>query len=215
MNLRIADRYRSYALGVKVLGIERSLARFLEQLDQKLPPDASILDVACGTGMIGLTLIARCPRGTLVATDLNRDLLEAARQNALEHGVNGHRLMLGVSDISQPDVVAPLNGTSNSVTLEQFDVVATGAAIGYSRDREHTIETLLKMVKPGGCFLNIEMNETFIGKATSRRYHYPQLTHAQLDRVAAREGFVVTEVPIRTFPARLTRTCYIARRNKM
>lgn len=211
MNVRDAALYRSYALGMKLLGFERSIAAFLRTLDLHLPADASILDVGCGTGIIGLTLLRRFPQASLIATDLNPALLEQVRRNAVAQGVEG-RIRLGVSDISQPDVLTPLDGSTAGPRLTAFDMVATGAVIGYSRDQERTIDGLLEMVRPDGYFLNIEMNETLVGRLTSRRYRYRVIPLSRMQQALARGGFDVVRIPVGTFPARLTRTCFLARR---
>jgi 2-polyprenyl-3-methyl-5-hydroxy-6-metoxy-1,4-benzoquinol methylase len=210
--MRIAALYRTYAFGIKLFGFERSLARFLRQIDMPLPPGAALLEVGCATGIMGLTLMQRSAGSTLVATDLHRDLLDEVRLNAMAHGIDPARLTLGVSDISHPEVATSLNGSPVSLAQRTFDVVVTGAVIGYARDEEQSLHTLLDMVKPGGYFLNIEMNENFIGRTTSRRYHYPVMPLAQMEQIITRHGFNVRRIPVRTFPARLTRICYLARK---
>ena len=99
---------------------------------------------------MGLTLMSRAPQSTLVATDLHTDLLEDARQNAIAHGVDPARITIGVSDVSHPEDVRSLNGSAVHMTARRFDIVATGAVIGYARDEERSLMTLLDMVKPGG-----------------------------------------------------------------
>jgi demethylmenaquinone methyltransferase/2-methoxy-6-polyprenyl-1,4-benzoquinol methylase len=210
--MRLAALYRTYAFGVKLLGFERGLARFLTRLDLQLPPDAAVLDVGCATGIMGLTLMKRASRSTLVATDVNRDLLEEARLNAIAHGIDRSRVTLGVSDVSRPEVVTRLDGMPLSLTPGMFDIVATGAVVGYARDQERSLHTLLDLIKPGGYFLNVEMDETVIGRLVSRRYHYPVMPLARMEHLIAGHGFTVTRVPVKTFPPRLTRTCYVARR---
>ena len=204
--------YSTYAFLIKLFGFERSIARFLEQLDLALPADAAILDVGCGTAIIGLSLMSRAPRSTLVATDLNQDLLEEARQNAIAHDIDPARLTIGVSDISHPEIVKSLDGSPVAMTGRTFDIVATGAVIGYARDEERALVTLLDMVKPRGYFLNIEMDERPIGRMTSKRYHYPVMPLSRMEELIAGRGFEITRLQVRTFPARLTRMCFLARR---
>ncbi len=204
--------YASYALGMKALGFERSISSFIESLDLDHPNDARILDVGCGTGIIGLTLMQDRPESTLVATDLNSDLLHQTRLNAKERGINESRITLGISDITNPREAKSINIPSKQLNIEKFDIVSTGAAIGYSQNQENTLKILLNMVKPNGYFINIEMNEQFFGRITSRKYCYPIIPLSDMKEIIENAGFTVTSIPVDRFPARLTRTCYIARR---
>jgi len=188
---------------MKLLGFERSIADAVSQLDLRLPPEASILDAGCGTGVIGLALMRHSARSTLVATDMSPELLQHAKRNAAAQGIDERRVRLGVSDISRPGVVAPVEG-SGTLPIEAFDVVATGAVIGYARDQEDALHALLDLVKTDGCFL--------AGRLTSRRYRYSSMPLSRMERVIERKGFDVTRMPVKTFPARLTRTCLVARR---
>jgi len=204
--------YRSYALSMKVLGFEKSISRFVGNLGLDHPKDAAILDVGCGTGIIGIALMKDRPKSTLVATDVSDSLLEQTKRNAVEQGIDESRVTLGLSDISTPEIVKPVNGPAKDLVLKSFDVVSTGAAIGYASDQVRTIKTLLSMVKPGGWFVNIEMNEKLFGRHTARRYNYAMMPLSRMERVVADSGFEISRIPIRDFPARLTRVGYIARK---
>ena len=67
--------YTLYSLGIKVFGFKRSISQFVEGLNLDHPSDAKILDVGCGTGVIGLALMKNRQDSILVATDLNTDFL--------------------------------------------------------------------------------------------------------------------------------------------
>ena len=204
--------YASYALGMKVLGFERSISSFIESLNLEYPQNAAIIDVGCGTGIIGLTLMKNHHDSQLVATDLNKDLLKQTGKNAETMNIVKSRISLGISDISTPKEATSIEPDTNKIEIKEFDIVSTGAAIGYSQNQESTIHTLLKMVKPNGFFINIEMNENFFGRVTSKKYHYPIIPLSSMEKIIRQAGFEVTSIPVTSFPARLTRTCLIARR---
>lgn len=206
--------YASYALGMKALGFERSISSFIDALNLDYPNDAEIIDVGCGTGIIGLTLMNNHSMSTLIATDLNEDLLKQTRSNADERGINNSRIILGVSDISDPKKAWSVEEQDKQLTINEFDIVSTGAAIGYSQNQEDSIKILLNMVKPKGYFINIEMNEHFFGRATSKKYHYPIMPLLNMKKIIEDYGFTVTSIPVNKFPAQLTRTCLIARRKE-
>ncbi|MDM8566753.1 methyltransferase domain-containing protein [Candidatus Halobeggiatoa sp. HSG11] len=204
--------YGSYAFGMKILGFERSISNFILSLNLEYPSDSKILDVGCGTGIIGLTLMNERPNSTLIATDLNSDLLLRTKQNAKKMGIEESRITLGMSDISQPNKAKSITNPSTFLEIDKFDIVSIGATIGYSKSQETTITTLLDMVKHNGYFINIEMNENLIGKLVSKKYCYPILPLSKMENIIKSCGFNVTSVPISTFPANLTRVCYIARK---
>jgi len=204
--------YSSYAFGMKILGFERSISNFILGLNLDYPNDATILDVGCGTGIIGLTLMQGHSDSTLISTDLNSELLLQTKRNAQKMGIEESRITLGISDITQPNKAKSITSPSTFLEIGDFDVISTGAAIGYSKSQEATIITLLDMVKPNGYFINIEMNENLIGKLISKKYCYPILPLSKMEKIIKNRGFNVTSVPVSIFPANLTRTCYIARK---
>jgi ubiquinone/menaquinone biosynthesis C-methylase UbiE len=53
----------------------------------QLRPDATVLDIAAGTGEPGLTAAARVPQGRVVVTDLSEQMLLVAAENAARRGV--------------------------------------------------------------------------------------------------------------------------------
>ncbi len=58
-------------------------------LAQPLPPDASILDVGAGCGVIALTLAAERGQSTVTAIDISEEALNLARENARDLGLEG------------------------------------------------------------------------------------------------------------------------------
>ncbi len=46
-----------------------------------------ILDLGTGTGIIGITLVLELLEGQIVASDVSKQALEVARENAIQHGV--------------------------------------------------------------------------------------------------------------------------------
>jgi release factor glutamine methyltransferase len=75
-----------------------------------LPAQATVLDLATGSGCIAVTLAAERPGWRLVASDLSLGALAVARRNAHRHGV-AHRLRLAAADLS------------SGLALERFDLV--------------------------------------------------------------------------------------------
>lgn len=77
-------------------------------LARELPPTATVLDMGCGSGVLGLTLAAERPDWQVTLADLSPDALALARDNAEA---------LGVSNITfaQSDLFAGLTGSFDGI----------------------------------------------------------------------------------------------------
>lgn len=217
------DLYKSshtYDFFIRLLGYERSIDRFLRGLDLACPPSCRILDVGCGTGLLGLHFLDRFPQATLLATDLEPNFLRATAKNALRRELSQDRISLAVSDISDPRRVSALDGhagepAESELAESSFDLICMGAVVGYASDTESSIRDLLRLLVPGGCLVNLEMNESLMGRFVSQRYHYDNLPIERICAIMREEGCVVSTkaFSMNHFPAKMTRTAIIARRN--
>jgi methylase of polypeptide subunit release factors len=105
---------RLYGALLRLLGYERGISRFLDRLPLERPQDCRILDVACGSGVVGLQLMQRFSRSTLLATDLQKSFLQETRANAVQRGIDLTRLTVGTSDLSEPTKVKCPDGTERT-----------------------------------------------------------------------------------------------------
>ncbi len=206
--------YALYGVWMKLFGFERSISSFVEKLEISCSNEADILDVGCGTGVVGLSLAKNIPKSKLLLTDLNSSLLIQAISNAQKAGIFNARITTGISDISMPRKIKLADDSEICLQENKFDVVSVGAAIGYSKDQENTIIELLSLVKKGGYFLNIEMNDGYIGSLVSSRYKYPIIPIHKMQRIITSQGFSLIDVPlsINYFPANFTRKCMLAKK---
>jgi len=99
-----------------------------------LPPGARFLDLGTGTGCIPISILANRPDTTGVASDLNAEALDMARNNAGRHGVQW-RL-----DFAQGDWFAALPAASGE---KSFDLIVSNPPYIVSA----VIETLAREVK--------------------------------------------------------------------
>ncbi len=202
-----------YATFLKLLGYERGIRSFIDRLVLDCPKGSRILDIGCGSGIVGLRLMERLPGSTLLATDLEKNFLKETLSNARERNIDERRITVGLSDVSDPEQVTLLNGSSLVLQDHSFDIVAVGGVLGYSRDQVATMKALMRLIKPGGYLVDLEMNEQPIGKIISTWYNCRPVPSSIMIRTIENEGNNVTVIPfgVRDFPANLTRVGIVAR----
>jgi len=115
--------------------------RAVEALDNA--PDASLIDLCCGTGALTRDAAAKAPRGRVVGIDFTPQMLEIARANT----------------------------TAPNVTYREGDVLALpfadgefdGATMGFSMRNVVDIAACLRetarVLKPGAPFVNLEVSK--------------------------------------------------------
>ncbi len=81
---RIAEKYAATPVGNP-----EAYARTLDRVRHWLPPDASVLEIGCGTGSTALTLSDAA--GRILATDISAQMLRIARQKAQAQDVQNVR----------------------------------------------------------------------------------------------------------------------------
>jgi ubiquinone/menaquinone biosynthesis C-methylase UbiE len=111
---------------------ERTVARLV------LSPGARVLDVCCGTGASALHAArAVGESGSVVGVDLSEPLLALARQKAREQRLDN--VLFRAGDMGQLDLPD-----------ESFDAVVIVFGIFFAPDMALQIETLARLVRPGG-----------------------------------------------------------------
>ena len=115
--------------------------RAVEALDNA--PDASLIDLCCGTGALTRDAAAKAPRGRVVGIDFTPQMLEIARANT----------------------------TAPNVTYREGDVLALpfadgefdGATMGFSMrnvvDVGACLREVARVLKPGAVFVNLEVSK--------------------------------------------------------
>lgn len=211
---KIYKESKLYSAFMKILGFERGIGRFIDELDLSCPNRGRILDAGCGSGIIGLELLKRFPASTLLATDIEKNFLNETIQNSRNANVEDKRVSVGTSDINIPRTVLFSDGSEVILEKNSFDIVSVGAALGYSKDRKAAMKELLSLIKPGGCFIDIDMNDGIIAKIVSSNYHYKTTTLEEMKKIIEGEGFEVSVIQFSAalFPANLTRIGIIGRK---
>lgn len=98
-------------------------------LSWDLPEDLRILDMGCGSGVIGLSLAARRPKWHVVLADLSSDALSLAAQNA-------KALMLDEVQLVQSDLFGSLVGPFGGI-VANLPYVPEGDRQAMAKELEH------------------------------------------------------------------------------
>lgn len=112
------------------------------------PEPLRILDLGCGDGILGRTLLKEYPRAETVFADFSEPMLDKLRSQ-----LGGtHRTTLVHVDFATSDWIAGV-GTERS-----FDVIVSGFAIHHQPDarKKELYAEIYGLLGPGGVFLNLD-----------------------------------------------------------
>jgi tRNA (cmo5U34)-methyltransferase len=106
-----------------------------------------LLDLGCGDGVLGRTVMAECPKATGVFVDFSEHMIEAAKKK-----VDTRRATLLVRDLRSK------TWTQSVSDHAPFDLVVSGLAIHHLSDerKRELYREIFDLLKPGGLFLNLE-----------------------------------------------------------
>ncbi len=202
-----------YSTLLKFLGYERGISRFIDRLDLDCPKNLRVLDVGCGSGIVGLQFLERFPGATLLATDIEPNFLKATLATARDRNIDGSRVAVGISDVSEPDRVTLLDGRTVVLDDQSFDIVTVGGVMGYSKDQRKTLQALLRLIRPGGYLIDLEMSESPSGKFVATTYKCRTIPLEAMRALIEEAGHRVAIVPftMSNFPANLTRVGIVAK----
>jgi SAM-dependent methyltransferase len=122
-----------------VLSAERDCQYMLPTLIQlaEAKPDLKLLDVGCGPGSITNSLSFYLPEGHVTGIDYSEAMLEKARQQAQERGIeNVTYQQANVYTLPFPD--------------ETFDVLHTHQAVAHFKEHITALKEMLRVTKKGG-----------------------------------------------------------------
>jgi len=144
----VIDRYLSGVRGGIPLAGEQ-IRVLLRLAEAAVPVLTRFLDLGCGDGVLGRSLLGRWPRARGVFLDFASPMIDACRQ-AL--GSNASRHELVQADYGRSDWTAAVNA------LGPFDVVVSGYSIHHQEDakKRELYRDIFALLQPGGLFLNLE-----------------------------------------------------------
>lgn len=176
-NLKIPSFWR---FGKNVLGLRESLASYVKRLPIKLSPFPELLESGCGNGILGLSFLERWPDAHLIATEADGRMLLAAARAAQKKKIPTNKFELGEADVNNPQMVTFLDREEPTrLNPESFDLIITSTSLERA-DIEASLPVLLRLLKPGGYFLNLSVRENMIGKMISFFYRFPIVSETAL-----------------------------------
>jgi len=112
------------------------------------PTPSEILDLGCGDGVLGRTLLDAHSLAHVTFADFSEPMLEAAKKQI----GNNRRATIIKADFGTPDWVRSLEAE------KRFDVIVSGFAIHHQTDnrKKELYTEIYELLQEGGIFLNLE-----------------------------------------------------------
>ncbi len=112
-------------------------------------PIVKILDLGCGDGILGLSLLERHPRAQAVFVDFSETMLAAAKQRSQSDSLRCHFLNADYGERCWVESVSD---------HRPFDLVVSGFSIHHQPDERKAAlyGEIFELLAPGGVFLNLE-----------------------------------------------------------
>ena len=156
----IAQGYEGPARILSYFQYDRWRRYLVSQLN--LAPQASVLDVCTGTGLVAID-IARRKVCRVVGVDLSDRMIERAQRNVRAHCL--------------APMVDLVEGRAESLPFsdQSFDVVVTTFLLRYVQDPQATLCELSRVLRPGGQLVSLEF---FVPRSPA--FHALWLLHTRL-----------------------------------
>ena len=143
----IVDRYLSYRAAIPLA--QEQIGVMMAILKTKEEPVESFLDLGCGDGILGATVLGAYPAARGVLADFSEPMLWQAREQLKEYA---DQLVFENLDYGDP-------GWLNQIhAYGPFDAVVSGYSIHHQPDnrKRQVYAEIFSLLNPGGWFVNIE-----------------------------------------------------------
>lgn len=155
--------------------------QYLRQMN--IAPDANVLDLGCGTGVVARALATRGNySGKIVGIDFSNELIDAAQQLATEEGIDD-RVEFRVGDASALEDED-----------ESFDAVILHTLVSHVPDPVAVVSEARRVVRPGSLVAIFDGDYASIAYATGDHNLDAEMVDAILDAIVA-NPYVMRELP--------------------
>ena len=143
----IVNRYLSYRAAIPLA--EEQIGVMMSLLKSRPQPVENFLDLGCGDGILGATIVGEYPAAHGVLADFSEPMLEQARLQLREFA---GQLAFENLDYGEK------TWTDRMQTFAPFDAVVSGYSIHHQPDgrKREVYAEIYTLLKPGGWFINIE-----------------------------------------------------------
>ncbi|NJO44970.1 MAG: class I SAM-dependent methyltransferase [Oscillatoriales cyanobacterium RM2_1_1] len=137
-------------------GVRGAIPLAAEQLDILIrilqlsgSPLKTILDLGCGDGILGLTILKQYPTARVTFLDFSETMIAAAQQNIQPDFPDAEFL---IKDFGTPDWLQSVQ------PIAPFDAIVSGFSIHHQTDqrKQELYGEIYQLLAPGGVFLNLE-----------------------------------------------------------
>jgi trans-aconitate 2-methyltransferase len=135
----------------------------------ELAGEETVIDAGCGSGRVTEALIARLPRGRVIAVDASPSMVSAARERIERSGIGPERVEVREGDLLELEVAEPV------------DAILSTATFHWILDHDRLFARLHAVLRPGGRLVaqcggegNIDVLR---GVANEVLAHEPYATH--------------------------------------
>jgi tRNA (cmo5U34)-methyltransferase len=151
----IVNRFLSYRAAIPLaqeqIGVMMSILKTSEQ------PIEKFLDLGCGDGILGATILGEYPKSRGVFVDFSEPMLEQAREQLKDYA---GQLAFENLDYGDPAWVNQMqaHGDVLSESKGPFDAIVSGYSIHHQPDvrKREVYQEIFSLLKPRGWFVNIE-----------------------------------------------------------
>jgi demethylmenaquinone methyltransferase/2-methoxy-6-polyprenyl-1,4-benzoquinol methylase len=171
----VASRY-DLMNDVMSLGMHRFWKRFTA-LKTGLKAGQSALDVAAGSGDLSIPMARQVgPTGRVFVTDINREMLAIGRDRLLDAGIAGNVQCLLADAESLP------------FAERSFHCVTIGFGLRNVTDKDKALQSMHRVLKPGGRLLVLEFSKPVLGPLNSVYDAYSFALLPRLGRLLANDS---------------------------
>jgi len=151
----IVNRYLTYRAAIPLA--QEQIGIMMSILKTRKQPIENFLDLGCGDGILGATILGEYPSAQGVFVDFSEPMLEQAREGLTEYS---NQIVFENLDYGDSAWVNKMQayGDALSVSKGPFDAIVSGYSIHHQPDsrKRQVYQEIYSLLKPNGWFINIE-----------------------------------------------------------